>query len=95
MAGTRFLVPMLPCGNAYNKPRRGNPLKIGRSLVDSRLRGNDGETFAGMAGRPSQEWQEPMIPRSHATVWECIQQTAMGQSIKDRSLRYGFPPARE
>ena len=43
-----FLVPMLPCGNAYNKPRRVNPLKIGRSVMDSRLRGNDGEIFAGM-----------------------------------------------
>ena len=43
-----FLVPMLPCGNAYNKPRRVNPLRIGRSVMDSRLRGNDGEIFAGM-----------------------------------------------
>ena len=62
--------------------------------MDSRLRGNDGEIFAGMTGRPLREWQEP-IPRSHAPVWECIQQTATGQSIKDRALRYGFPPARE
>ena len=52
-----FLVPTLLRGNAYNKPRRVNPLRIGRPVVDSRLRGNDGEffgndgeTFAGMTG---------------------------------------------
>ena len=55
-----FLVPTLLRGNAYNKPRRVNPLRIGRPVVDSRLRGNDGETFAGMTGRPLREWWEPM-----------------------------------
>ena len=42
-----FLVPTLPRGNAYNKPRRVNSLRIGRPVMDSRLRGNDGGVFCG------------------------------------------------
>ena len=46
-----------PAWECIHKPRQVNSLKIGCSVMDSRLRGNDGEifgnggeTFAGMVG---------------------------------------------